>query len=97
MIIFVFVFEFLITHILNCLTVLLLLVDATMSAVDLSNGFVAEMKTTYWAKLSDREKAFPHKEQTYGRSWVCVRTCLLESVCWLILQPNSSHEVGGVG
>lgn len=31
---------------------------------------------TYCARLSEREKALLHRGQTYGRSCVCVRTCL---------------------
>ena len=36
--------------------------------------------TTYWARLSDLEKALLHSGQTYGRSCVWVRTCLGASV-----------------
>lgn len=31
---------------------------------------------TYWARLSDLEKALLQYGQMYGRSWVWVRTCL---------------------
>jgi hypothetical protein len=34
------------------------------------------MRATYCARLSEREKALLHNGQTYGRSWVWVRTCL---------------------
>jgi hypothetical protein len=33
-------------------------------------------RNAYWARLSDLEKALLHRSQTYGRSCVCVRTCL---------------------
>jgi hypothetical protein len=64
-------------------------------AQNVSYGTRARIKLrTYWAKLSDRENAFPHREQTYGRSWVWVRTCLLESEYMSNMGPNSLHELG---
>ena len=54
------------------------LVRATMSEmyVSLGRNYRSFALGTYWARLSDREKALLQLGHTYGRSCVCVLTCL---------------------
>lgn len=48
---------------------------------------------TYWARLSEREKALLHSGQTYGRSCVWVRTCLSARVSVYAKQEKNSGEM----
>jgi hypothetical protein len=73
--------ELLVAEGVDRLAVLLLLVDAAVPArrvLDRGSAETSARVATYCARLSEREKALPHRAHTYGRSCVCVRTCLGE-------------------
>lgn len=49
-------------------------------------------EATYWARLSDLEKALLQCGQMYGRSWVCVLTCLAARKKSAAAEIKMKHE-----